>query len=292
MTAAALSRRGFLARAAAGVVGLVGGSVVGGLSTRAWAHPLQRLRSGERPVIDQPRSVVPIGLDEAMRRERRALELPEVGTLMGALVSSGYERAGRPVGVDGVPGWPTEGGRAVSLGFARSETEEATVFVVARWWDEKRREPWPCEDVMPDVFAREVLHGTHGRPTRVRFRYVDERGGIATREETLDASSIDCSDLNCHPHPPGPCPPSCDGAGPNLCVHCYYWENVCSDPPPDCSACAYCALCVHYACGVSCSLVCAGICNGLAEKYCCDFNEFTCCPFNWTSPLPPQINCL
>lgn len=290
MTAAGLSRRGFLTRAAAGAVGLLGSSFVGGLSTRAWATPLRHLRAGRPPVIGQPRSVVPIGLDEALRREQLASQRPEVRSLVADLVSSGYKRSGQPVGVDGVAGWPTEGGRAVSLGFAKDGSDKATVFVEARWWD-RTREPWACEDRMPDVYSKEVIYDASGVPTMVRFRYVDERGDLASREELLDANSIgdiECTP-DCHPHPPGPCPASCDGQGPNLCFHCAYWANVCSHPPPDCSACSVCLLCIHYACGVSCSLICSGVCSGLAEKYCCDYYEATCCPVDLGTLYPPPI---
>lgn len=282
MTAAALSRRGFLTRAAAGAVGLLGGSFVGGLSTRAWASPLRHLRAGGRPVIGQPRSVVHIGIDEAVRREHLASRRPEVRSLVRELISSGYKRWGEPSGVDGVSGWETEGGRAVSLGFAKDGSEGATVFVTARWWDEKRREAWPCEDVMPDVYSREVVYGPSGTPSLVRFRYVDEEGGLATREFEAGSVADACNEPDCHLHPPGVCPDSC-----NVCSHCYYAANVCSAPPPDCSACGYCALCVHFACGVSCSMVCAAVCDSLSEKYCCDWTTAICCLVDLEATYPP-----
>jgi hypothetical protein len=294
MTATAFSRRGFLARAAAGVVGLLGGSFVGGLSTRAWAHPLRRLRGGERPVIGQPRSVVPIGLDEALRREQLASQRHEVRSLVSDLIGSGYKRSGQPGGVDGVAGWPTEGGRAVSLGFAKDDSDEATVFVVARWWDEKRREAWPCEDVMPDVFSKEVIRGAPGTPSSViRFRYFDEQGDLVSREETLDVSSVvNCTEMDCHTHPLGPCPESCD-TGPAACVHCDYWENVCSHPAPDCPECKLCYLCALVPGCAFCGLTCEAVCNGFAEKYCCDERQFVCCPFDWSLTMPPQLpDCL
>lgn len=295
MRAAAFSRRGFLARAAAGAVGLLGGSFVGGLSTRAWADPLRHLRAGGLPVIDEPKSIVRIGLEEALRREHLASQRPEVRTLVAELIGSGYQRSGRPVGVDGVAGWPTEGGRAVSLGFAEDGSDEATVFVVARWWDSPIREAWPCEDRMPDVYSREVIQGAPGALSVLRFRYVDEQRNLASREEAFDAGSaagVDCTP-DCHPHPPGPCPPSCDGSGPNLCFHCGYWANVCSHPPPDCSACQVCLLCVHFACGASCALACSAVCSTLTEKYCCDYFERVCCPPEIGNLYPPPIpDCL
>jgi hypothetical protein len=287
MTAASLSRRGFLTRAAAGVMALLGGSVVGGLSTRAWANPLRHLRSGTRPVIDQPQSIVPIGLDEALRRERRASQLPDVRSLVGELISSGYKRSGEPVGVDGVGGWPTEGGRAVSLGFAKNGSEEATVFVVARWWDEKRRDAWPREDVMPDVFSRELIRGAPGTSSVVRFRYVDERGGLVSRDfEANSAADVYCPP-NCHPHPPGTCPSACTAA----CVHCSYYANVCTGSPPDCSACKPCLLCWPWWCGASCALICEAVCSTLTETYCCDYSESVCCPPDY-SYFPPRVECL
>jgi hypothetical protein len=291
MRAAAVSRRGFLTRAVAGAAGLLGGSLVGGLSTRAWAHPLHHLRAWRRPVIGQPRSVVPIGLDEALRREHRASRLPEVRAMNRELVRSGYRRSGQPVGVDGVAGWSTEGGRSVSLGFAKGGGEEATAFLVARWWDQKRRESWPCEDVMPDVYLREMIDGPSGSPGLVRFRYVDEEDAVAVREFEAGSVAVDCSDMSCHPHPPGPCPPSCS-SGPAVCFHCTYWANVCTGSAPDCSACGYCSLCVHYACGAACAVTCSALCSTFTEKYCCDWSEQVCCPFDIGPGVPSIPDCL
>lgn len=288
MTAATLSRRSFLTRAAAGAMGLLGGSVVGALSTRAWAHPLRHLRSGKRPVIDQPRSVVPVGLDEALRRERRASGLPEVQALVRELMSSGYERAGDPKGADGVVGYASEGAHTVSLAFARDGGDKATAFVEARWWDHKR-EPRPCEDTMPDVYSKEVIHGLPGTRSVLRFRYVDERGGLASREEIFDLGSatVPC-ELDCHPHPPGPCPTGC--ANPGACVHCKGYRNVCSAPPPDCPGCLACSVCPHWLCSIGCALGCEIVCNSFAERYCCDWQSDECCP----TPMGtfPPFKCL
>lgn len=278
MTHEGFSRRGFLTRAAGAAVGLLGGSIVGGFSTRAWARPLHHLRAGGRPVIGQPRSVVPIGLDEAMKRERRAARRPEFQSLVRELTSEGYKRSGEPSGVDGVAGYMTEGGHAVSLGFAK-DGDEPSIFVDIRWWDQ-RREPWPCDDVMPDVYSREVLQGPPGTPPSVvRFRYVDEEGRLATRDETVAAAStqVPCQ-TTIHTHPPGACPPSCDGSGPALCLHYGYYANVCSYPPPDCRACSPCYLCVPFTCGASCALICQAVCNTFTEQYCCDWTESVCCP--------------
>ena len=265
---------------------------MGGLSTRAWANPLRHLRAGGRPVIDQPRSIVPIGLDEALRREHRASQLPEVRSLVGELISAGYKRSGEPKGADGVAGYVTEGGHAVSLAFAKDGSDEATAFVDVRWWD-RRRDPWPCEERMPDVYSKEVIHGVPGTPSVIRFRYVDERDGLASREETFEAGSVadvEC-EPDCHPHPPGACPPECDGSGPHLCLHCDVYENVCSGPPPDCPQCLACLLCVHWACGALCTVTCGAICNSFSEKYCCDERTYTCCPPDF-STFPPTVHCL
>ncbi len=284
MTPAAFSRRGFLTRAAAGAMGLLGGSFVGGLTTRAWAHPLTHLRAGQRPVIDRPRSVIPIGLEEAQRRERRALQIPEVRTLVRELTSSGYRKVGEPVGVDGVAGWMTEGGKAVSLRFVKDGSDKATASIDARWWDQRREVP-ACDDAMPDFYSKEVIRGAAGTPSVLRFRYVNESGGLDVREETFDANSaaaIECQpDCHAHTNPPGPCPLGCPGA----CVHCRGYTNVCSGQPPDCSACTPCLLCIPWQCGAPCAVICAALCSTLGEKYCCDYYDSVCCPPDY-SQLP------
>lgn len=284
MTSPSLSRRGFIARAAAAAAGFVGGSFVGGLSTKAWAHPLHILRSGKRPVIDQPQSIMPIGLDEALRREDRAYRLPAVETLVAGLVGSGYTRSGKPVGADGVAGWPTAGGHVVSLGFAKKGSDEPTAFVVARWWDEKRRDPCPQDEPMPDVFSREVVRGEAGKPSLLRFRYVDEQGDLASREEIFDIQSVRadaCGDVAIHTHPPGTCPDSC-----TACLHYQYYANVCSRPPPDCRQCVPCDFINHWAYSLACTVTCEAICASLfMEYYCCDWVDRVCCPVDFNDPL-------
>lgn len=285
------SRRGFLTRAAAGAVGLLGSSVVGGLSTRAWARPLHHLRATGRPVIGQPRSAVDIGLDEALRREQWAFSRPDVQSLVRDLVGSGYKRVGEPVGADGVAGYETEGGHSVCLGFAKDGSDTSTVVIDARWWDQ-RREPWPCDDLLPDVYSREVIRGVAGVPPVVRFRYVDEQGGLTTREESADVSSLvgssagapDCSELDCHPHPPGPCPAGCTAA----CSHCRYPRKICSGQPESCPVCVACSLCIGLpGCATFCALVCGSICEDVtSDKYCCDYSESVCCPFDWAIQFP------
>lgn len=147
---------------------------------------------------------------------------------------------------------------------------------------------------MADVYSKEVIHGPPGRPSVLRFRYVDEQGGLASREEIFDLGSVadvvDCSP-DCHPHPVGPCPPSC--SGPNVCFHCTYARNICSKPPPDCPQCLACALCTHFACGALCAVTCEAICNSFTEKYCCDEFEAVCCAPDLGTLYPPPIpDCL
>ncbi len=288
MMTPSLSRRGFLARAAAAIVGLLGGSVVGGLSTRAWARPLRDLRGGRLSVVGTPRSVVYVGSDEALRRERRAFQLPEFQSIIRDLISSGYKRSGGPTGADGVAGYMSEGGHVVSLRFVKDDGGEATAFAVARWWDHPR-ERCPHEEVMPDVFSREVVRGVAGAPSLLRFRYVDERGGLASKEEEFGpGSGVDLyCEPDCHTHPLGPCPTSCDN--PPVCLHCRYATNVCSEPPPDCPECLLCAFCPGWPCGFFCTLTCDNVCNSTAEKYCCDYAESVCCPVDLSSTYPPSI---
>lgn len=239
-------------------------------------------------MIGLPRSIVAVGPDEALRRERRASQLPEVKSLVRELVRSGYKRTGAPKGVDGVSGYITAGAHVVSLGFAKVGSDKVTAVVEARTWDQ-RRESQPCEEVMPDVYSREMIPGASGTPAVARFRYVDEGGSLATREQVLDVGSMEavCGEPDCHTHPPGTCPAGCTAA----CVHCSYYANVCTGSPPDCSACVACSACPHWACSISCALVCEAVCSTLTESWCCDPTDSVCCPPDY-SVFPPRFECL
>jgi hypothetical protein len=286
MNSVGFSRRGFLTRVAAGAVGLIGSSVVGGLSTRAWARPLRGLRAGHLPVVDKPRSLVLVGLEEARRRERRASQLPEFQTLVRDLISSGYKRSGVPVGGDGVPGYLTEGGQGCFVGFAKDGSDKASVWVNARWWDQPRA-PSCFEDDMPDVFSTEVIYGTLGTQSVVRYRYVDDQGALAAREEIVETrpGAVDCP-VDCHLHPPGPCPEGCS----HVCSHCYGPRNICKScyTDPECGdACFACNLIPHWLWSAACNIAC-GIACETCDVYCCDYADTVCCD----TDTPPFFSCL
>lgn len=282
MTATGYSRRGFLTRAAATAVGLIGGSALGGFSTRAWAHPLLNL--GRLPHIDQPKSVVYVGMQEALRREHRASQLSEFQSIVRELTSSGYKRLGEPKGGDGVAGYASAGGHSVVLGFAKKGSDKATVFVEARWWDQLR-EQWPCDDRMPDVFSKELIRGAAGTPSAVRFRYVDDQRDLVSREFDLDSARTLICEPDCHPHPPGYCP------GCTACGHCVGPTNVCTGPDPDCPD-VYCVACLAcgpvWPCAAACALICGTLCSDVPSTWCCDYVDLTCC----VSPVPPFANCV
>ena len=271
-----LSRRGFFTRAAAGTVGLIGSSAVGGFATRAWATPLRDLRAGPHlPRVGKPKSIVQVGLDAAAKRERDAYKRPEVRALVSDLENRGYERLGAPLGVDGVDGYVGEGGHAVGLGFGKIGSEEASVTLIARWWDQVNDR---CElEDMPDVFSTEVFPGSGDMSSLVRFRYVGDNGAVEVRDQIADPRAA-CEPV-CHPHPPGPCHPDCPGAA---CVHCIGPTNICHGTDPDCmdqcTLCPHCLLVPHWAyaalCVITCNIYCEEAC---ANDYCCDYIDTKCC---------------
>ncbi len=291
MISSNFSRRSFLTRLGAGTAGLVGSSLVGGAFTRAWAGPLHSLRANRFPVGDgKPKSIVLVGPAESLRREHRAYQLPEVQVLVRDLTRRGFERVGDPQGVDGVAGYVSGGGHAVGLGFAKGGGDAPTVTLVARWWDEARLS---CDlgESMPDVYYHEKVGGS-GTTALVRFRYVDDKGDLATREEVVNVSDVpDACAPSCHAHPPGACPPEC-GA---VCTHCEGYTNTCYVQDPDCmqqcTLCPHCFFVNHWAYALLCVTVCYSFCEQrCAGTYCCDYIDRACC-FEEVGGIPLIPHC-
>lgn len=256
---------------------------MGGWSTRAWAGSLRKssLRPTGLPVVDKPQSVVMVGAAESLRREKWAYQLSDVQVLARDLASQGYKRIGPPLGVDGVRGYASEGGRGVALSFSKSGGDKPERVIEVRWWDEDKR--CPVKN-MPDIYYTETFLGGPGESSVVRFRYVDDQGNVASQEEVVNPL-LACENIDCHTNPPGHCHDECDA-----CLHCLVPTNVCRGVDEGCEdyceACGLCVLTVHPGVRAMCGVICAAYCSqGCGYTYCCDYRNMACC-WNPTGGLP------
>lgn len=283
MTSRGLDRRGFLARGAAFIAGLIGASAIGGISVRSWARPLQLapLKRGSLPKVKTPQAFVRVGLDEALAREREASRLNEFRILADRLTAVGYERSG-VMATNGVDGYAQEGSRSCVVEYSQGRGE-VTAIIKTTWLDRNASQFDCAAAPSTSVVAVEVLP-PQGDKAVLRVSYL-ENGEVATvRVVSGDVPNPCENSADCHAHPPGTCP-----CGTSTCLHCSVPTNLCQSCNIDDSCLAGAVgTCTFISSRIPVTAVAAIVfgtcmvsayeaCTTCSGWYCCDFVNAYCC---------------